>query len=171
MPELRLQATVYRFHHPRWAFAPESGEGARRHGGRFNPPGMPALYTSLHPITALYEANQDLQTVQPSTICAYQVDCENVLNLSTPEHCLAAGVDYASLGIGWELIASNGDTPATWQLANQLTKAGVAAVIVPSFAINTTDACRNVVFWRWSRKPPHQLRVIDDFGRLPTTRI
>ena len=166
-PVIRLQTTVYRFHNPRWAFAPESGEGARRHGGRFNPRGIAALYTSLHPITALYEANQDLQAVQPSTICSYAVDCTDILDISTPERCQAAGIDYDILGIGWELIHADGDIPATWDLAQQLIKARVAGIVVPSFAINTTSECRNVVFWDWSREPPHQVQVNDDFGRLP----
>ena len=30
-------------------------------------------------------------------------------------------------------------------------------------------ADRNVVFWRWDADRPHQVRVIDDFDRLPRT--
>ena len=43
---MRLRTTVYRAHNPRWSFAPLSGAGAARYGGRFNPTGMEALYTS-----------------------------------------------------------------------------------------------------------------------------
>jgi RES domain-containing protein len=35
---------VYRAHHPGWAYQPTSGEGAERHGGRFNRKGLTALY-------------------------------------------------------------------------------------------------------------------------------
>ena len=42
---VKLTGFVYRAHNPRWAFAPDSGQGAASAGGRFNPVGMPALYT------------------------------------------------------------------------------------------------------------------------------
>jgi RES domain-containing protein len=54
----RFHGVVFRAHNPRWAFAPTSGEGAARHGGRFNPPGTLALYTALSPKTAWTEAQQ-----------------------------------------------------------------------------------------------------------------
>jgi RES domain-containing protein len=38
---------------------------------------------------------------------------------------------------------------------------------VPSFAAGATGADVSVVFWDWSRDPPHQIRVIDDDQRLP----
>ena len=44
---LRFQGTCYRAHDPRWAFSPLSGDGARTHGGRFSPKGVPALYLAL----------------------------------------------------------------------------------------------------------------------------
>ena len=37
---------LYRSLNPVFAREPLSGEGARRHGGRFNPKGTPALYCS-----------------------------------------------------------------------------------------------------------------------------
>lgn len=46
---------AYRVHSPRWASAPTSGEGAARHGGRANRPGISALYLALEPETALLE--------------------------------------------------------------------------------------------------------------------
>jgi len=52
----RWQGLVYRAHHPGWAWAPDSGEGARLLGGRFNRPGVAALYTSQRPETAWLEA-------------------------------------------------------------------------------------------------------------------
>jgi len=72
---VRLQGTVYRAHNPRWAWAPISGEGAGRYGGRFNPVGVPALYTSWRMETAWREAQQGFAfKAQPLTVCAYDVD-------------------------------------------------------------------------------------------------
>lgn len=42
-------------HVPRWAVAPTSGAGARKHGGRFNRPGVDALYLALETETAIRE--------------------------------------------------------------------------------------------------------------------
>lgn len=55
---MRLTGFVYRAHNPQWAFAPDFGMGAAATGGRFNPVGMPALYTSLRFETAWLEAQQ-----------------------------------------------------------------------------------------------------------------
>lgn len=74
---MRFSGLVYRAHHPRWAFAADSGEGAARHGGRFNSPGRPAPCTSLRLQTAWLEAQQAFPfKAQPMTVCAYAVDCE-----------------------------------------------------------------------------------------------
>ena len=76
---MRLRGQVYRAHNPRWSFAPTSGDGAARHGGRFNPIGMPALYTSATLEGAWREAQQGFPfKAQPLLICVYEVDCEDV---------------------------------------------------------------------------------------------
>ncbi len=62
---------VRRIHDPGWAWAPGSGEGAKLHGGRFNLPGVEALYTSLRPETAWLEAQQGFAfKTWPMTLCA-----------------------------------------------------------------------------------------------------
>ena len=64
---MRFQGLVYRAHNPEWSWTPLSGEGARRHGGRFNRRGVPALYTSLSPLTAIREA----QPLGPANLVAF----------------------------------------------------------------------------------------------------
>ncbi|HTI01545.1 MAG TPA: RES domain-containing protein [Acidisoma sp.] len=159
---------VYRAHHPRWAFSPLSGEGAARHGGRFNPPGMPALYTARRMQTAWAEAQQAFPfKAQPMTLCAYDVDCTDVLDLTDPGERRAQGTDGTSLACPWEDLASRGRQPPSWELAQRLRAAGIAAIIVPSFAAGATEEDVNMVFWDWGPDLPHLLRVIDDEGRLP----
>lgn len=41
-------------------------------------------------------------------------------------------------------------------------RAGIAGVVVPSFAKGAVAADINAVFWDWAPNPPHQVRVIDD---------
>ncbi len=165
---MRLQGLVYRAHNSRWSFAPASGDGAARHGGRFNPIGVAALYTSRRMETAWREAQQGFAfKAQPLTICAYTVDCADVADLTDAPTCAALGVDPSVLACPWEDLASRGLAPPSWDLARRLMTANIAAIIVPSFAPGATMADQNVVFWHSADTPPHQAVVIDDEARLP----
>lgn len=62
---MRYRGLLYRALNPIHARFPLSGEGARSHGGRFNPKGMSALYTAQSVMTAIREANQ-IGTLQPT---------------------------------------------------------------------------------------------------------
>ena len=165
---MRFRGEVYRAHHPRWAYLPTSGEGAALHGGRFNPKGMAALYTSRRLETAWLEAQQAFPfKAQPTTICAYAVDCDDVLDLTEERERVRQGLSAADLACPWEDLASQGVTPPSWALAKRLCGAGAAGILVPSFAPGAGPFDVNAVFWRWSDSPPHQVRVIDDLKRLP----
>ena len=165
---MRFQGQVWRAHHPRWSFAPASGEGAALHGGRFNRKGLPTLYTSLLRETAWLEAQQGFPfKAQPMTLCCYEVDCEAVLDLRHKADCRAAGVDPDDLTCAWEDLASMGREPPSWRLADQLGASGYAGILAPSFAAGRSSRDFNAVFWRWSNDRPHQVKVIDDYGRLP----
>lgn len=165
---MKLKGTVWRALNPRWSFAPDSGDGAARFGGRFNRLGLPALYTSLSFETAWMEAQQGLPfKAQPMTICGYEVDCDNIADLTDPLTCLNLGVDPAELSCEWEYLVSLGTTPPTWLLADRLIAAGFAGIQVQSHAPGASRGDINVVFWTWSVDPPHQVRVIDASHRLP----
>jgi RES domain-containing protein len=161
---------VFRAHNPRWSWAPDSGAGAARAGGRFNAVGSQALYTSFRFQTAWLEAQQGFPfKPQPMTLCAYDVACEDVLDLTDPSVLAAHHIKPGDLACPWEDLSTRGLTPPSWTLAQDLATKGVAAIIVPSFAAGSTVNDINVVFWNWSPAPPHQVRVIDDHGRLPHT--
>jgi len=165
---VRLTGQVYRAHNPRWSFAPTSGDGAARHGGRFNPVGMPALYTSATLEGAWREAQQGFAfKAQPLLVCVYDVNCDDVADLRDGATRADLGIDPAELACAWESLASLGMTPPSWAIAQRLFAAGTSAVVVPSFAPGAPASDRNVVFWRWADVRPHQVRVIDDDRRLP----
>lgn len=165
---MRLRAQVFRAHDPRWAFEPSSGAGAALHGGRFNRPGRAALYTSLGPQGAWTEAQQGFPfKAQPVTTCAYEVDCEDVEDLCDPASLVRLGVSASDLACAWEDLASRGETPPSWEISDRLLARKVAGVIVPSFAPGATLDMRNLVLWTWGDSLPHQVRVVDDLGRLP----
>lgn len=151
-----------------WAFDPGSGEGARICGGRFNRPGIGALYTSMSPETAWLEAQQGFAfKAQPMTVCAYDVECEGVLDLTTDAGRVSAGTSLAELGSAWEDLATAGKPVPTWLLAERLIGSGCAGIIVPSFAARATARDANLVFWKWAAVTPHKVVVIDDERRLP----
>lgn len=166
---MRLSGEVYRAHHPRWAFEPTSGAGAALHGGRFNPKGTAALYTSRRLETAWREAQQGFpfKAGQPMTICSYRVDCQDIVDLTDAGERGRLGVVDADLACAWEDLALRGQLPPSWMLARRLMASGTAGIIVPSFAPGANAADVNVVFWRWADAGPHTVRVIDDTGRLP----
>ena len=165
---MKLAGFVYRAHNPRWAFAPDSGQGAASAGGRFNPVGMPALYTALRFQTAWLEAQQAFPfKAQPMTLCAYEVDCEDVLDLTDTATLAAHRITPADLACPWKDLSTRGIKPSSWEIAERLSGAGTAGVIVPSFAKGAVTTDVNVVFWDWALDPPHQVRVIDDNRRLP----
>ena len=155
---MRFEGLVYRPHNPRWAFLPSSGEGAARFGGRFNRIGRPALYTSLRIETAWLEAQQGFAfKAQPMTLVAYQVACDDMLDLSSDPP--------GKLACAWEDLASRRQPVPSWELAERLIAEGVAGVIVPSFAHRARADDRNAVFWRWDDTT---VKVIDAHSRLPT---
>lgn len=159
---------VYRGHNPRWSFDPTSGDGAEIHGGRFNPKGTAALYTSTRPETAWLEAQQGFPyKTQPLTLCTYEVESADILDLTDPPTRNAVGTSLAELGCAWEEMASRGEPPPSWRIAERLIKAGCAGIMVPSFAHGATGRDINVIFWDWTETPPHKIRVVDDEDRLP----
>ena len=76
---MRFSGLLYRALNPVYAREPMSGRGAELYGGRFNPKGAPALYTSLSVLTALREANQ-VGHLQPTTLVCYEADIGNVFD-------------------------------------------------------------------------------------------
>lgn len=118
--------------------------------------------------TAWLEAQQGFAfKSQPMTMCGCQVDCADIVDLTKADQRAVLEAELIDLDCPWEDMADCGLVPPSWKLADRLWKEGLAGIVVPSFAPGATDADQNLIFWRWAREPPHQVRVIDDAGRLP----
>lgn len=107
----QLEGYFYRTVNYRYSRQPLSTKGAEITGGRYNfrPPqgeSFPCLYCANRDTTASTEKFYNLKTnnapLPPHTIVSIWVKLERVLNLSSPEYCQAAGVNWPELNQPWE---------------------------------------------------------------------
>jgi RES domain-containing protein len=161
---MRLEAVVYRALNPVWVRDPLSGEGARKHGGRFNPKGMAALYCTLDPVTAVREVSQIGQPLQPTILVSYHADVEPLFDATDATLLAGQGLTPAALAANdWRSHMAAGRDAPTQLLARRLFQAGYAGMLAPSYARLAPAHARNLVLWRWSAKTLH---LIDDENRL-----
>ncbi|PJN94444.1 hypothetical protein CNY89_14475, partial [Amaricoccus sp. HAR-UPW-R2A-40] len=107
-PFVRFKGLAYRGHDPSWAHAPLSGEGAAAQGGRFNPKGVAALYLSLAVETVFKEVSAGFgHRFDPLTICAYDVECEALVDLTTEDARASATTAPASCSRSTPMICSS----------------------------------------------------------------
>lgn len=148
---------------PKWAHDPLSGAGAAVRGGRFNPPGVGALYMSEEFATAVAEYEQDLG-IRPGTLCAYDVKSERIADLADPRTLEAVGVDAAVLRSPWQHVAFvEKRKPPAWALAEHLLAENINGIRVAS-----VQATRhNLVLWRWNVEGAARVLALDALRDLP----
>lgn len=163
---MRHDGKLYRALNPIYAREPLSGRGAELYGGRFNPKGVPALYTSLSVMTALREANQ-VGNLQPMTLVAYEAEIDGIFDCRDDAALSAEGMDAAAIAdTTWRDQMKASGEAKTQALARRLIDAGYNGLLVRSFAAGSTAADLNLVLWRWSNAAPARLVLIDDENRL-----
>jgi len=163
---MRYEGKLYRALNPVYAREPLSGRGAELYGGRFNPKGMPALYTSLSVLTALREANQ-VGSLQPTTLVSYEADIERVFDTRDEAALEALGMDAETIAAAsWRDEMKASGEARTQNLARRLVSDGYHGLLVRSFAPAARNDDLNLVLWRWSDITPCRLTLIDDEGRL-----
>jgi RES domain-containing protein len=157
---------LFRALNPIYAREPLSGRGAELHGGRFNPRGVPALYSSLTVLTALREANQ-AGSLQPTTLVSYDAEVDGVFDTRDEATLAVEGIDAASLADNtWRDQMKAIGEARTQVFARGLIAQGYRAMLVRSFAPGATKDDLNLVLWQWSDSPPARLTLIDDENRL-----
>ena len=150
-PSTSYQGPLYRALNPIWARDPLSGEGAKRHGGRFNAKGRAALYTAMTVMGAVAEANQIGRPFEPVTLVSYAADLANLLDATNPKHLAAHGITAADLAADdWRLQMITQGRSTAQVISETLIAAGYDGLIAPSFAKGGPPNARNLVLWRWS---------------------
>ena len=164
---VRVGATVVRAAKPYWTYRPSSGDGAARHGGRFNPIGRPALYTSFSFNTAAKEVRFSLNA-DPYTFYFLEVDCADIADLSDPDIRRKLRIEWSDLECpNWESDMNKGIEPASHALTKRLIAEGYVGIVVNSFAAGATPDDLNLVLWHWDDvteriKPTrHAVRVLE----------
>ncbi|MBV8768269.1 MAG: RES domain-containing protein [Hyphomicrobiales bacterium] len=163
---MRYRGALFRALNPIYAREPYSGRGAELYGGRFNPRGVPALYSSLTVITALREANQ-AGSFQPITLVSYDAEINGVFDSRDEAALRAAGCDTETLAdSGWRDQMEEHGEARTQSLARVLMAKGYRAMLVRSFAPGSTANDLNLVLWEWGASAPARLTLVDDEKRL-----
>ncbi|MGI6853885.1 RES family NAD+ phosphorylase [Mesorhizobium sp. 1B3] len=163
---MRYVGKLYRALNPIYAREQLSGRGAQLYGGRFNPKGVHALYTSLSVITALREANQ-VGNLQPTTLVSYDAEVERVFDSRDVDALGAEEMDAAALASStWRDEVKVRGEARTQGFALRLIAAGYHGLLVHSFAPGATNNDMNLVLWKWSNRGPARLILIDDEKRL-----
>ena len=163
---MHYQGLLYRALNPIRAREPLSGESARLHGGRFNPKGIPALYTAMSVMTAIREANQ-IGTLQPTTLVSYEADITPIFDATDADALGSYGMMTADLAADdWRIRMQREGQAPTQILAERLSADGYAGLRAPSFAAGATVEDLNMVLWVWGGALPTKLVLIDDEGRL-----
>ncbi|MGR7993527.1 RES family NAD+ phosphorylase [Xanthobacter sp. ZOL 2024] len=123
----------HRYLTPKWAFVPTSGAGAAIDGGRFNRPGVEALYLSRAPQTALEEYRQGASITPPATLAAYTVALGEVADLSQGFDPSIWDDAWKDWDCAWRRIARIDEkVPPSWKLADRVITAGLRGILFPS---------------------------------------
>ena len=119
-----------------------TGEGSKRHGGRWNPVGLSVVYLSLSPETAMAETlahyryyGIPIEEAMPRTFVAIDIRLQAVLDLRI------GGIrqrlqlsEERMLNIDWRKEVQGGHCPLTQQIGLAVEQLGWEGLIVPSAA-------------------------------------
>jgi len=157
---------LYRAVDPKHRDEPLSGEGAAKHAQRFNPEGVPALYTATDPQTVLREKMQE-GVLQPLLIVAIWAEVAGLFDGRDGAELARFGATMAGIGRDdWREEAEREGLSEGQRLAVALRKAGYGGMVVPSYAEGAAERDVNIVFWDWGDGTEARLRVVDDEGCL-----
>ena len=118
-----------------------SGAGARQRGGRWNPPGIAAIYGSTTDTAALEEAKANdryygLETKTPRIVVAINAQVRRMLDLTAPTTRRRLGITLAGLaGEDWRKLLQAGQESLSQALGRAAASTGASGLLVRSVAV------------------------------------
>lgn len=119
-----------------------SGRGAQWRGGRWNLPGLAAIYGSISDTTALEECKANdryygVETKGPRLLVAIDARLSRVLNLTSPDIRRALDVTLTDLGAeDWRKLLAAGKESFTQCIGRAVVATGGSGVIARSAAVS-----------------------------------
>lgn len=160
-------ALFYRAHTPQWASQPLSGAGAAQVGGRFNRPGVHALYLAESPATALAEYQQLDSLLPPCTLVTYHLAVRRVVDFRAGFAPGAWSPLWQEWSCAWRHMALLEQIePPSWVLADEVLAAGFAGLLFPS----TRGSGTNLVLYPDQLGTDDHVAVHDPLASLPRDR-
>lgn len=157
--------TFYRFITPRWSHTPTSGAGAARFGGRFNRPGIDAVYLSRCIETAIAEYQQDDPLIPPGTLVTYRVALSRIVDF---EAGYIRGV-WDELWSDWDCewrkhVLYEHIEPPSWLLGDLAVERRAKGILFPS---TRHAGGSNLVVYSAQLEEGDELSAYDPHGDLP----
>jgi len=127
-----------------------SGLGAMQRGGRWNPPGLAALYGSTTDTAALEEAKghdryYGLETKTPRLVVAVSADVARMLDLTSPAIRRQLGVTLSELaGEDWRKLLQSGQESLSQAIGRAAASVGASGILVRSASVRLA---RNVIIF------------------------
>jgi RES domain-containing protein len=157
--------TLFRFHTVDFPTAKDvlSGDGARKHGGRWNPPGFSTVYGNTTDTTALEECKANdryygVVTKSARLLVAIEADVKRMLDLTNPDLRRELDVTLTELAAeDWRKLLAAGKESLTQVLGRAVAATGGSGLLARSAAVRRGV---NVVIFRGVCHGD-QLQVVD----------
>lgn len=156
---------AYRMHVPKWAAMPLSGEGAAKHGGRANRPGVAAIYLALEVATAVKEYQQVSSLLPPGTLVTYQVTLQSVVDFRNGFDASSWDPIWEDFACDWrELWFDQRIEPPSWVIADEVIAAGASGIL---FRSQLVEGGTNLVVYPAMLAATDAITVFDPGQTLP----
>lgn len=139
---VKLNGTAFRSAGVKYANEADliSGNGASYNGGRWNPPGIKAIYGALDPIVAVKESYQEFikygikkENIRPRVMAGVKLKVNCVLNLTDAKIRRKLGFLLHDLTQeNWEAIQNSGEESWTQAIGRGAFLAGFEGLLAPS---------------------------------------